>query len=63
MTEEFKAGDTVRLKSGGPLMTIQEIDGAGFATCDWFTKGKREQGVFPITSLQKGKQGDDFSFG
>jgi uncharacterized protein YodC (DUF2158 family) len=63
MADEFKPGDTVRLKSGGPLMTIQEIDEKGFATCDWFTKGKREQGVFPTTSLQKRKQGDDLFIG
>ncbi len=38
MTTQFKAGDTVRLKSGGPLMTIA---GIGFVedrrcSCQWF---------------------------
>jgi uncharacterized protein YodC (DUF2158 family) len=33
---EFKQGDVVRLKSGGPDMTIEEIDAQGNASCIWF---------------------------
>jgi uncharacterized protein YodC (DUF2158 family) len=53
---EFKAGDTVQLKSGGPVMTIDQIGTrAGqqgeAAWCQWFEKTKLEKGVFPLTSL------------
>lgn len=35
---DFKVGDVVRLKSGGPLMTIRVIDNDGTREiyCDWF---------------------------
>ncbi len=35
MADQFKKGQTVRLKSGGPLMTIDSINGEE-ATCEWF---------------------------
>jgi uncharacterized protein YodC (DUF2158 family) len=28
--DQFKAGDVVRLKSGGPIMTIENIDNDAF---------------------------------
>lgn len=63
MSEEFKIGDVVQLKSGGPKMTISIIDheamddeGPLHAWCDWFTQDKapwkKENGVFPLTSLR-----------
>jgi uncharacterized protein YodC (DUF2158 family) len=53
---DIKEGDTVRLKSGGPTMTVAEIEraaaGAGtVARCDWFIRNKLETGKFPVGSL------------
>ena len=53
MAEQFKAGDTMRLKSGGPLMTIHSINQSeGTAWCEWFDKNGADQSKsFLITSL------------
>jgi uncharacterized protein YodC (DUF2158 family) len=48
---EFKAGDIVRLKSGGPKMTIDTIDNS-FATCVWFEGTERKQDVFSLASIE-----------
>ncbi|MGV1869731.1 YodC family protein [Agrobacterium rosae] len=59
---EFKVGDVVQLKSGGPHMTISSIgtmyEGSElYAWCDWFVQDKapwkKEDGTFPLTSLKK----------
>jgi uncharacterized protein YodC (DUF2158 family) len=36
MTETFNVGDTVRLRSGGPVMTINEKVQGGGLLCVWF---------------------------
>lgn len=56
--EEFRAGDVVELKSGGPRMTIQKIIDKGQereALCWWFdeSKGKPSYGAFPLEVLKK----------
>lgn len=61
MAEEIKVGDIVRLKSGGPDMTVDEIGHYRFtdpqslsAKCSWFdSKNERKKDVFPLTSLTK----------
>lgn len=61
MSEDIKVGDVVRLKSGGPRMTVSTVDKQLYedrlsAWCDWFVQDKapwkKENGVFPLTSLE-----------
>ena len=54
MSSEFKKGDLVRLKSGGPQMTVDNIaprsmmgeSGEIGVWCVWFDKGKEMSSVF-----------------
>jgi uncharacterized protein YodC (DUF2158 family) len=49
----FKAGDTVRLKSGGPLMTVKENKVGGSVLCEWFNdKSEPHIKAFAETSLE-----------
>jgi len=36
--QELKSGDTVQLKSGGPIMTIASYDGKKYFKCLWFSQ-------------------------
>jgi uncharacterized protein YodC (DUF2158 family) len=52
---EFKPGDVVRLKSGGPKMTVDQIDASSSRKtvwCDWFEGSKKFSDTFPPTSLE-----------
>lgn len=49
--EQIKEGDTVMLKSGGPIMTVDEI--GSYATCIWFDGYEQHNGKFSVTSLKK----------
>ena len=55
MSNQFKEGDTVRLKSGGPLMTIESIDeyidGKTKAKCTWFIDSKKFDDLFILSAL------------
>jgi uncharacterized protein YodC (DUF2158 family) len=42
--QQFKPGDTVRLKSGGPLMTVHSIESHGAIWCEWFDQKNQPQG-------------------
>ncbi len=50
MTNKLKTGDIVHLKSGGPNMTIAEIDKDRHNNytifCHWFAGAKRESGWY-----------------
>jgi uncharacterized protein YodC (DUF2158 family) len=57
---QFKAGDVVRLKSGGPQMTIEGIGPYSMssktnrAKCLWFEGTKRMEGLFELITLKDG---------
>ncbi len=59
--EKFKVGDIVRLKSGGPAMTVQQEvveDDTDTVVCQWFVDGKKlEYGAFPEGSLEPAETG------
>lgn len=51
----FKPGDVVQLKSGGPLMTIENVGnygGVAKAHCQWFDGPKSCADTFPLSSLE-----------
>lgn len=53
---EFKVGDTVRMKSGGPLMTITGVEnkeGRQMVWCSWFDNtGKESKGYWPAAAVE-----------
>jgi uncharacterized protein YodC (DUF2158 family) len=49
--QEFKTGDTVKLISGGPIMTVNKIFSEDEVFCQWFAGKKLESGYFPPDSL------------
>ena len=58
MANDLSAGDQVRLKSGGPLMTVEVVEqgpaGGFVAHCVWFDQDhKRLRDTFPIDALNK----------
>jgi uncharacterized protein YodC (DUF2158 family) len=46
----FKVGDLVRLKSGGPVMTVASVGQS--VHCQWFAGAKLEKGFFDAESLE-----------
>jgi uncharacterized protein YodC (DUF2158 family) len=57
VTEEFKAGDVVQLKSGGPVMTVKQLHKhepyIGQYQWQWFGGKKLEGGFFFPASLKQ----------
>jgi uncharacterized protein YodC (DUF2158 family) len=47
----FKTGDIVRLKSGGPKMTVVQGMAATVIYCSWFEGEKYNRGAFPPDAL------------
>ncbi len=50
--DDFKKGSIVELKSGGPPMTIHEIDPDGRVYCLWFHGNKKDTGAFEPETLK-----------
>lgn len=54
---KFELGDIVKLKSGGPDMTVKEVhtkmndEFSGSYRCQWFAGKKLDMGIFPEESL------------
>lgn len=55
MADEIKEGDIVQLKSGGPHMTVQEVDDkSNEAFCRWFdSTNTLKDAEFPTHMLKK----------
>jgi uncharacterized protein YodC (DUF2158 family) len=53
-TLPFKVGDIVRLKTGGPEMTVEAVDMKGpDVICTWVAETVRRRGRFKALLLQK----------
>ncbi len=51
-------GSTVRLNSGGPLMTVREVEG-DTVRCDWFDKeGRLRKAEFLTNQVNEDSGGD-----
>lgn len=58
--QSFNIGDIVKLKSGGPDMTVQaatEWQGKVSYKCQWFAGKKLEGGAFPADSIELANAG------
>jgi uncharacterized protein YodC (DUF2158 family) len=56
---EFKTGDVVRLKSGGALMTVDELTNLGYR-CKWHNKDKElKEAYFKAETLDLIDDGSD----
>jgi uncharacterized protein YodC (DUF2158 family) len=53
MVDGLKAGDTVELKSGGPMMTVEVVFDDGEVKCVWFAGEKQQTHIFADSSLVK----------
>ncbi len=48
----FNPGDTVQLKSGGPMMTVKALDVDNEVICTWIDKAGKREGRFAAVTLQ-----------
>ncbi|MDN8559321.1 YodC family protein [Citrobacter werkmanii] len=53
MTDKFKGGEVVQLKSGGPVMTVSHYSASSETyVCQWFDKNDLKASKFPENSLE-----------
>ncbi len=48
----FRVGDSVRLKSGGPAMSVFTLLDGGECSCQWFDGSELKSGYFNFAQLQ-----------
>jgi uncharacterized protein YodC (DUF2158 family) len=59
MATPIQVGDVVRLKSGGPAMTVTQVGEAAMSGvpsvwCAWFDqKQSQQKGTFPLGTVEK----------
>ncbi len=54
MAEPLKVGDTVRLKSGGPIMTVEHVDiETQQVLCAWFDGQEKKLSSFQADALER----------
>lgn len=58
MSEIYKVGDLVRLKSGGPKMTVNSINSV-WIDCAWFTGSKANRENFKPEALERYKEEEE----
>jgi uncharacterized protein YodC (DUF2158 family) len=53
--EKFQIGELVKLKSGGPVMTVNDVDVVDISIvyCKWFSGSKNLKDSFHVDSLEK----------
>ena len=56
MANQFRVGNIVKLKSGGPAMTITNVYGDGELGCVWFVGTEQKGGTFPPDALEPVEQ-------
>ena len=60
--KKFKPGDIVRLKSGGPDITVEyndEVENRRIVGCQWFLENKLQEGFFNEASLELVQKSDE----
>ena len=56
--DPFAIGSIVKLKSGGPDMTVYSLD-RGHLNCQWFAGKKLERGVFHVDTIESVKKAEE----
>ena len=56
MANEIKVASVVKLKSGGPKMTVEavfrDVSKEMYVQCSWFEKDKRVEGRFRLDAVE-----------